>query len=41
MGAKHPASPPGLITMAALLPAEWELRLLDLNTTPLDDADID
>jgi len=27
--------------MAALLPAEWQLRLLDLNTTPLDDADID
>jgi len=41
MGAKYPASPLGLITLAALLPADWELRLLDLNTTPLDDADID
>ncbi len=41
MGAKYPASPLGLITMAALLPAEWQLRLLDLNTTPLDDADLD
>jgi radical SAM superfamily enzyme YgiQ (UPF0313 family) len=41
MGAKYPASPLGLITMAALLPAEWQLRLLDLNTMPLDDADID
>lgn len=41
MGAKYPASPLGLITMAALLPEEWELRLLDLNTGPLDDAEID
>jgi radical SAM superfamily enzyme YgiQ (UPF0313 family) len=40
-GAKYPASPLGLITMAALLPAAWQLRLLDLNTTSLDDADID
>ena len=40
MGAKYPASPLGLITMAALLPVEWELRLLDVNTAPLDDADI-
>jgi radical SAM superfamily enzyme YgiQ (UPF0313 family) len=41
MGAKYPASPLGLITMAALLPAEWQLRLIDLNTTSLNDADID
>jgi radical SAM superfamily enzyme YgiQ (UPF0313 family) len=41
MGARYPASPLGLITMAALLPAEWEVRLLDLNTGPLNDADID
>jgi radical SAM superfamily enzyme YgiQ (UPF0313 family) len=40
-GAKYPASPLGMITMAALLPEEWELRLLDLNTATLDDADID
>ena len=41
MGAKYPASPLGMITMAALLPPEWRLRLLDLNTATLDDADID
>ncbi len=41
MGAKYPASPLGMITMAALLPVEWELRLLDLNTAILDDADIE
>jgi len=41
MGAKYPASPLGLITMACLLPAEWQLRLLDLNTTTLEDVDID
>lgn len=41
MGAKYPAPPLGLITMAALLPTDWELRLLDLNTTRLRDADID
>jgi hypothetical protein len=37
-GAKYPASPLGLITMAALLPGEWQLRLLDLNTSTLEDA---
>jgi radical SAM superfamily enzyme YgiQ (UPF0313 family) len=41
MGAKYPACPLGLITMAALLPAAWQLRLLDLNTARLEDADID
>ena len=41
VGAKYPASPLGMITLAALLPVEWELRLLDLNTATLDDADID
>lgn len=40
-GAKYPASPLGMITMAALLPPGWELRLLDMNTATLSDADID
>jgi len=41
MGARYPASPLGLITMAALLPRDWEIRLIDLNTAPLHDSDID
>jgi radical SAM superfamily enzyme YgiQ (UPF0313 family) len=41
LGAKYMAPPLGLITMAALLPSDWELRLLDLNTTALHDTDID
>lgn len=34
-GAKVLAPPLGLITMAALLPPDWELRLADLNTGPM------
>ena len=40
MGARRPAAPLGLITVAALLPASWQVRLLDCNTEELDDADI-
>lgn len=34
-GTKVLAPPLGLITMAALLPSDWELRLVDLNARPL------
>ncbi|MDH3458366.1 MAG: B12-binding domain-containing radical SAM protein, partial [Gemmatimonadota bacterium] len=40
MGAKYPASPLGLITVAALLPKSWECRLVDCNVQELREADI-
>ncbi len=38
-GARHPAAPLGLITVAALLPESWEIRLVDLNAEELDERD--
>ena len=44
-GARYPAPPLGLITVAALLPADWDLTLVDCNVRPwradlLDEADL-
>jgi radical SAM superfamily enzyme YgiQ (UPF0313 family) len=41
MGARHPAAPLGLITVAALLPKSWDIRLVNRNTDELTAGDLD
>ena len=40
-GAKCPAAPLGMITLAALLPKEWDIKLVDMNAAELYDSDIE
>src|ERR1700731_1864090 len=40
-GAKYPAAPLGLITVAALLPSSWSIRLVNRNTEERTDADLE
>ncbi len=40
VGARAAHVPLPLITLAALLPREWDVRLVDMNVERLDDADI-
>jgi radical SAM superfamily enzyme YgiQ (UPF0313 family) len=39
-GARYPAAPLGLITVAALLPPAWPVRLVNRNTEELTDGDL-
>jgi radical SAM superfamily enzyme YgiQ (UPF0313 family) len=41
IGAKYPTIPLGLITVAAMLPSQWDIRLVNLNTEELSDADLE
>lgn len=40
LGARYPAAPLGLITLAAMLPPSWDIRLVNRNTEELAQADL-
>jgi radical SAM superfamily enzyme YgiQ (UPF0313 family) len=40
-GARYPAAPLGLITVAALLPSSWDVRLVNRNTEEPTQADLE
>lgn len=40
LGVRYPASPLGLITVAALLPPHWQVRLVDRNVEELTGGDL-
>lgn len=40
VGARYPAAPLGLITVAALLPQSWDFKLVNRNTAELNEADL-
>lgn len=41
VGARYPTAPLGLITVAAMLPSSWDIRLVNRNTEELADADLE
>jgi radical SAM superfamily enzyme YgiQ (UPF0313 family) len=41
MGARYPAAPLGLITVAAMLPRNWDVRLVNRNIEDLTDDDLE
>ena len=41
LGARYPTIPLGLITLAAMLPADWSVRLVNRNTESLEDDDLE
>ena len=41
LGIKAAFPPLGLLTIAAMFPPEYDLRVVDMNVTPLEDADLE
>jgi len=41
VGARYPTAPLGMITVAAMLPQSWDIRLVNRNTEDLADGDLE